>query len=65
MASGSLSVPALKSWQANNAHANIFGYIRGDVNYKLLHMVNYGNIIPNNMPSFGIVTGKQIGRAHV
>jgi hypothetical protein len=53
-ASGSLSVPALKSWQANNAYANIFGYVRGDVNYKLLHMLNYGNIIPNNMSTLGI-----------
>jgi hypothetical protein len=52
--SGSLSVPNLQSWQANNAHANIFGYVRGDVNYKLLHMLNYGNIIPNNMPTLGI-----------
>lgn len=53
-ASGSLSVPNLQSWQANNAYANIFGYVRGDVNYKLLHMLNYGNIIPNNMPTLGI-----------
>ena len=30
------------------------GYVRGDVNYKLLHMLNYGNIIPNNMPTLGI-----------
>jgi hypothetical protein len=54
LASGSLSVPNLQSWQANNAYANIFGYVRGDVNYKLLHMLNYGNIIPNNMSSLGI-----------
>ena len=53
-ASGSLSVPVLKSWQANNKYANIFGYVRGDVNYKLLHMLNYGNIIPNNMPTLRI-----------
>lgn len=53
-ASGSLSVPNLQSWQANNDYANIFGYVRGDVNYKLLHMLNYGNIIPNNMASLGI-----------
>lgn len=52
--SGSLSVPKLESWQANNVHANIFGYVRGDVNYKLLHMLNYGNIIPNNMSSLNI-----------
>ena len=30
-ASGSMFVPALKSWQANNAYANIFGYVRGEV----------------------------------
>jgi hypothetical protein len=53
-ASGSLSVPNLQSWQANNDYANIFGYVRGDVNYKLFHMLNYGNIIPNNMASLGI-----------
>lgn len=53
-ASGALGVPSLKSWQANNDYANIFGYVRGDVNYKLLHMLNYGNIIPNDNPSLGI-----------
>ena len=52
--SGSLSVPSLRSWQANNAYANIFGYVRGDVNYKLLHMLNYGNIIPNDKPTLNI-----------
>lgn len=30
------------------SNANIFGYNRGDVNYKLLHMLNYGNIIPTS-----------------
>lgn len=30
------------------SHVNIFGYNRGDVNYKLLHMLNYGNIIPTS-----------------
>lgn len=30
------------------SHANIFGYNRGDVNYKLLHMLDYGNIIPTS-----------------
>lgn len=29
-------------------HENIFGYNRGDVNYKLLHMLNYGNFIPSS-----------------
>jgi len=32
---------------------NIFGYNRGDVNYKLLHMLNYGNFIPSS-PSISI-----------
>lgn len=30
------------------SYANIFGYVRGDVNYKLFHMLNYGNIIPTS-----------------
>lgn len=35
------------------SHANIFGYVRGDINYKLFHMLNYGNIIPTS-PSISI-----------
>ena len=47
---------------------SIFGYNRGDLDYKLLHVLNYGNIIGDSTPTVGvtaIVTGKQIGRAHV
>lgn len=44
LSSGSLSTGTSPS--APSSHANIFGYNRGDVNYKLLHMLNYGNIIP-------------------
>ena len=48
---------------------SIFGYNRGDLDYKLLHMLNYGNIISGGISGVGgtayIVTGKQIGRAHV
>ena len=44
LSSGSFSTGTSPS--APSSHANIFGYNRGDVNYKLLHMLNYGNIIP-------------------
>lgn len=44
LSSGILSTGTSPS--APSSHANIFGYNRGDVNYKLLHMLNYGNIIP-------------------
>lgn len=44
LSSGSFSTGTSPS--ARSSHANIFGYNRGDVNYKLLHMLNYGNIIP-------------------
>ena len=44
LSSGILSTGTSPS--APLSHANIFGYNRGDVNYKLLHMLNYGNIIP-------------------
>ena len=44
LSSGVLSTGTSPS--APSSHANIFGYNRGDVNYKLLHMLNYGNIIP-------------------
>lgn len=44
LSSGSFSTGA--SLSVPLSHSNIFGYNRGDVNYKLLHMLNYGNIIP-------------------
>ena len=44
LSSGAFSTGTSPS--APSSHANIFGYNRGDVNYKLLHMLNYGNIIP-------------------
>jgi len=44
LSSGVLSTGTSPS--APSGHANIFGYNRGDVNYKLLHMLNYGNVIP-------------------
>lgn len=46
LSSGSFSTGTSPS--APSSHANIFGYNRGDVNYKLLHMLNYGNIIPTS-----------------
>lgn len=44
LSSGSFSTGTSPS--APSSNSNIFGYNRGDVNYKLLHMLNYGNIIP-------------------
>jgi hypothetical protein len=32
---------------------SIFGYNRGDLDYKLLHMLNYGNIIGDSTPLVG------------
>lgn len=32
---------------------SIFGYNRGDLDYKLLHMLNYGNIVGNSTPLVG------------
>lgn len=32
---------------------SIFGYNRGDLDYKLLHMLNYGNIIGDSTPTVG------------
>lgn len=46
LSSGSFSTGTSPS--APSSHVNIFGYNRGDVNYKLLHMLNYGNIIPTS-----------------
>lgn len=50
-ASGSMNTSNSPSVPPN--HGNIFGYNRGDVNYKLLHMLNYGNFIPSSA-SIGI-----------
>lgn len=50
-ASGSMNTSNAPS--APSGHENIFGYNRGDVNYKLLHMLNYGNFIPSSS-SIGI-----------
>ena len=44
LSSGNFSTGTSPS--ATSSHANIFGYNRGDVNYKLLHMLDYGNVIP-------------------
>lgn len=32
---------------------SIFGYNRGDLDYKLLHMLNYGNIVGDSTPTIG------------
>ena len=36
-----------------SGYESIFGYNRGDLDYKLLHMLNYGNIISTSTPLVG------------
>lgn len=36
-----------------SGYANIFGYNRGDVNFKLLSYLNYGNLVKPATPSIG------------
>ena len=36
-----------------SGYESIFGYNRGDLSYKLLHMLNYGNIIGSNTSLVG------------
>ena len=37
---------------------NIFGYNRGDVNHKLLSMLDYGNLIQKSSPDIGTTTNR-------
>lgn len=37
---------------------NIFGYNRGDVNHKLLHMLDYGNIVRKDSAAIGAGTNR-------
>lgn len=37
---------------------NIFGYNRGDVNHKLLHMLDYGNVVDKNSSWIGSDTNR-------
>lgn len=37
---------------------NIFGYNRGDVNHKLLHMLDYGNVVKEETPLVGANTNR-------
>lgn len=41
-----------------SGYGNIFGYNRGDVNHKLLHMLDYGNVIKND----SLVVGSDTNR---
>lgn len=50
-ASGSMNTS--NSPSVVSGHENIVGFNRGDVNYKLFHMLNYGNIVPSSS-SIGI-----------
>lgn len=37
---------------------NIFGYNRGDVNHKLLSMLDYGNVVPSSISSVGTTSNR-------
>ena len=39
-----------------DGYGNIFGYNRGDVNHKLLHMLDYGNVVQDSVPWIGSKT---------
>lgn len=41
-----------------STHANIFGYNRGDVNFKLISYLNYGNIVNPNSTSVGTASNR-------
>lgn len=42
---------------------NIFGYNRGDVNHKLLSMLDYGNVVAKNSTNIGTATNRWWNRA--
>lgn len=37
---------------------NIFGYNRGDVNHKLFHMLDYGNVVPSTATNVGSTSNR-------
>jgi hypothetical protein len=39
-------------------YANIFGYNRGDVNYKLLSMLDYGNLVKKDLSGVGTASNR-------
>lgn len=39
-------------------HGNIFGYNRGDVNHKLLSMLDYGNVVPSTFSYVGTTSNR-------
>lgn len=41
-----------------SGYENIFGYNRGDVNHKLLSLLDYGNIVQKSSPNIGTTTNR-------
>lgn len=41
-----------------SGYGNIFGYNRGDVNHKLLHMLDYGNVVRKDSVAIGADTNR-------
>ena len=46
-------------------YENIFGYNRGDVNHKLLSMLDYGNFVPKDVTSIGTSSNRWWNRSSV
>ena len=47
-----------KSPAVTSGFGNIFGYNRGDVNHKLLSMLDYGNVVDSNTSSVGSTSNR-------
>lgn len=52
------NVPTGKSPSVASGFGNIFGYNRGDVNHKLLSMLDYGNIVQPNTDLVGTIANR-------
>lgn len=52
------SSPTGASPKAVQGFGNIFGYNRGDVNHKLLSMLDYGNVVKKDSSSIGTSTNR-------
>ena len=47
-----------KKVSVTSGYGNIFGYNRGDVNHKLLHMLDYGSVVSKNSSWIGSDTNR-------
>ena len=52
------NVPTGKSVSVKDGYGNIFGYNRGDVNHKLLSMLDYGNLVQPSTDLVGTTSNR-------